>query len=78
MPKPQPSKQGGLYSLNLGQNNGPYLTKDIMLTNQKSLGLLNGKDEVARSAASILSGVATSLLNPPSIMYEPPDIYDER
>ncbi|EAS01101.1 hypothetical protein TTHERM_00316540 (macronuclear) [Tetrahymena thermophila SB210] len=77
-PYQKPSKQGGLYSLNLGQNNGPYLTKDIMITNHKSLQLLNGKDEVAKSAASILSGVGTSILNAPTVIYEPPDIYDER
>jgi len=49
-----------------------------MLTNTKSLQLLNGKDEVARSAASILSGAGASLLMAPSMIYEPPDIYDEQ
>ncbi|KRX02994.1 hypothetical protein PPERSA_03085 [Pseudocohnilembus persalinus] len=51
---PKPQKQGGLYSLNLGQNNGPFLTKDIMLTNEKSLGLLRTKDNVAKYASQIL------------------------
>lgn len=49
-----------------------------MLTNLKSLKLLNSKDEVAKSAASILSGVGASTLSAPAVMYEPPDIYDDR
>ena len=53
--KEKPEKQGGLYSLNLGQNNGPYLTKDIMITNEKSLKLLVGRDEVAKTTANILN-----------------------
>lgn len=49
-----------------------------MLTNLKSLKLLNSKDEVAKSAASILSGAGASTLSSPAMMYEPPDIYDDR
>ncbi|CAD8086869.1 unnamed protein product [Paramecium primaurelia] len=67
----KPSKQGGLYSLNLGQNNGPYLPKDIMLTNQKSLKLLQG-DEVSKSVSNVLARAGMGQL------YEPPDIYDEK
>ncbi|CAK94025.1 unnamed protein product (macronuclear) [Paramecium tetraurelia] len=67
----RPSKQGGLYSLNLGQNNGPYLPKDIMLTNQKSLKLLQG-DEVSKSVSQVLTRAGMGQL------YEPPDIYDEK
>ncbi|KAM3135677.1 hypothetical protein pb186bvf_012203 [Paramecium bursaria] len=67
----KPQKQGGLYSLNLGQNNGPYLPKDIMLTNQKSLKLLQN-DEVSKSTSSILAKAGMGQLQ------EPPDIYDEK
>lgn len=49
-----------------------------MLTNSKSLRLLSNKDEVAKTAASILSSVGASIMNNSSAMYEPPDIYDER
>lgn len=47
----------------MGQNNGPYLPKDIMLTNQKSLRVIGGfayckllqGDEVSKSTSSILA-----------------------
>ncbi len=51
---PRPQKQGGLYSLNLGQNNGPYLSKDVMASNQKSLSLVASRDDFARNTASVL------------------------
>jgi hypothetical protein len=35
-----PMKQGVFYQLNLNQNNGPYLSKDIMYNNTKSNTLL--------------------------------------
>lgn len=43
-----PTKQGAFYELNLGififdklgKNNGPFLSKDIMFNNRKSMGLL--------------------------------------
>lgn len=35
-----PSKQGVFYQLNLNQNNGPFLTKDIMHSNHKSHQML--------------------------------------
>jgi hypothetical protein len=35
-----PGKQGVFYQLNLNQNNGPFLTKDIMHNNHKSNHLL--------------------------------------
>ena len=38
----RPKKQGVLYSIQLGKTNGPYLVKDIMLNNPKSIRLLVG------------------------------------
>lgn len=40
----RPKKQGGLYSLDLGKNIGPFLPKDIMPNNPKSIGLLVGTE----------------------------------
>lgn len=45
-------KQGVLYELSLGKNNGPYLIKDIMQTNPKSISLLAGA-EIVRSISSL-------------------------
>ncbi|EGR28797.1 hypothetical protein IMG5_168330 [Ichthyophthirius multifiliis] len=74
----RPFKQGGLYSLNLGQNNGPYLTKDIMITNQKSLSLLNSKDNVTKTAANILASVGDNIVYGPGVVQEPPDVFDQK
>lgn len=45
-----PKKQGTFYQLNLGKfiynkgkNNGPFLSKDIMFSNKKSMTLLTNK-----------------------------------
>ena len=40
----RPKKQGGLYSLELGKNIGPFLPNDIMPNNPKSIGLLVGTE----------------------------------
>ena len=40
----RPTKQGGIYSLDLGKNNGPFLPKDIMFNNPKSVQLLVGAE----------------------------------
>lgn len=37
-----PLKQGVMYELNLNKSQGPYLPKDIMHTNPKSIALLAG------------------------------------
>jgi len=77
----RPTKQGTKYGLNLGQNDGPYLPKDMMLNNQKSLQLLVGT-HITRSStafsipnstthASIYSG--KDMLN-----HFPPNVYDEK
>jgi hypothetical protein len=42
----RPIKQGGIYSLDLGKNNGPFLPKDIMFNNPKSVQLLVGAEVV--------------------------------
>jgi hypothetical protein len=34
-------KQGIIYQLSLGKNNGPFLAKDISQNNQKSVSLLS-------------------------------------
>ena len=41
-----PSKQGVQYRLSLGKNDGPYLAKDIMHTNPRSIALLAGSNMV--------------------------------
>ncbi len=40
-----PSRQGELYKVNLSQNysDGPYLKKDIMHNNKRSLALITGQ-----------------------------------
>lgn len=40
----RPKKQGGLYSLDVGKNIGPFLPKDIMPNNPKSISLLVGTE----------------------------------
>jgi len=47
-----PVKQGILYELTLGKDNGPYLTKDIMHSNPKSISLLAGS-QIVKSFASL-------------------------
>jgi len=37
-----PGKQGAMYELNLDKSQGPYLSKDIMHSNPKSIALLAG------------------------------------
>lgn len=36
----RPQKVGGIFSLRLGQTDGPFLDKDFHLKNKKSIGLL--------------------------------------
>ncbi len=44
-PPSKPKKQGLIFSLDLGQNNGPFLLKDISHSNKKSVRLLlNSQD----------------------------------
>lgn len=58
--KEKPQKQGGLYSLNLGQNNGPYLPKDIMISNSKSMQLiLTNRDGNEASNAQFMDSLGT-------------------
>lgn len=40
----RPRKQGGLYALDIGKNIGPFLPKDIMPNNPKSISLLVGSE----------------------------------
>lgn len=40
----RPRKQGGLYALEIGKNIGPFLPKDIMPNNPKSISLLVGSE----------------------------------
>jgi hypothetical protein len=47
----QPCRQGVLYELNLGKDNGPYLSKDIMFSNPKSIALLAGS-QIVKSFSS--------------------------
>jgi hypothetical protein len=47
-----PVKQGVLYELTLGKDSGPYLTKDIMHSNPKSIALLAGS-QIVKSFASL-------------------------
>ena len=57
--KPKPTKQGLIFSIDLGQNNGPFLLKDINMTNQKSVRLLLKSAElkrVASQASNVLEG----------------------
>jgi len=46
-----PTKQGGQYQLNLVTNQGPYLSKDIMHNNSKSISLLAGTNIIKSFAA---------------------------
>lgn len=39
----RPVHQGRAFMINLGHNNGPYLAKDIMYSNKKSICLLAAK-----------------------------------
>lgn len=41
-----PTKQGVMYELNLDKDQGPYLSKDIMHSNPKSIALLAGSQIV--------------------------------
>ena len=47
-----PSKQGVQYRLSLGIDDGPYLTKDIMHTNPRSIALLAGSN-IVKSFSSL-------------------------
>lgn len=53
-----------------------------MITNQKSLVLLSGRDEVAKSTASILANAGANLVGGKNTnaleLEEPPDMYDEK
>ena len=41
-----PNKQGVMYDLNIDKDQGPYLRKDIMHSNPKSIALLTGSQIV--------------------------------
>lgn len=41
-----PTKQGVMYELNLDKDQGPYLSKDIMHSNPRSIALLAGSQIV--------------------------------
>ena len=41
-----PGKQGVMYELNLDKDQGPYLSKDIMHSNPRSIALLAGSQIV--------------------------------
>lgn len=65
-PPPKPKKQGLIYSLDLGQNNGPFLLKDINYSNKKSVRLLlnsNESKKVANQAMNVLEGICPSNLD---------------
>lgn len=75
----RPVKQGTKYGLSLGQNDGPYLVKDVMMSNQKSLQLLTG-NQIARSGvqSSIRASIHTASSPGRAIFNNPPPtIYDE-
>jgi hypothetical protein len=42
-----PTKQGVMYELNIDKHQGPYLHKDIMHSNPKSIALLTGSQIVS-------------------------------
>ena len=71
-----PKKQGLLYSLSLGQNNGPYLSKDIDYHNPKSQKLLIG-EEVLRRDPMALQNTVSSFIPQTLKMEEPLEIYDD-
>lgn len=53
----KPKKQGLIYSMELGQNEGPFLIKDINMSNGKSVNLLLNTEEkrrAAKEAANVL------------------------
>lgn len=57
-PQPKPKKQGLIYSIDVGQNNGPFLIKDINLQNTKSVRLLKSAEmkRVASQASNAIEG----------------------
>lgn len=55
----RPKKQGSLYSLDIGKNMGPFLPKDIMPNNPKSIGLLVGK-EIVKSHLIMVRAIENS------------------
>ena len=62
----KPTKQGLIYSLDLGQNNGPFLLKDINLSNTKSIRLLLNSNEskrVASEALNVLEGTHSNKMD---------------
>jgi len=63
--KPKPKKQGLIFSMDLGQNNGPFLLKDININNSKSVKLLNNAElkKVAKQASNVLEGPNDSKLD---------------
>eukprot|EP01016_Furgasonia_blochmanni_P020513 TRINITY_DN2287_c0_g3_i2.p1 TRINITY_DN2287_c0_g3~~TRINITY_DN2287_c0_g3_i2.p1 ORF type:complete len:286 (-),score=66.35 TRINITY_DN2287_c0_g3_i2:111-968(-) len=74
----RPQKQGTQYSLNLGQNNGPFLPKDVMITNPRSIQLLNTVTEGFRAPAATHLVRANSSSNHRGIgLKEAPEYYDE-
>ena len=48
------NKQGIFYQIPLGKNNGPFLSKDIMHSNPKSISLLTGS-EILRFHTSMVN-----------------------
>jgi hypothetical protein len=47
-----PTKQGILYELGLNKDSGPYMLKDIMQNNPKSISLLTGA-QILKSCISL-------------------------
>ena len=47
-----PTRQGVMYELSIDKDQGPYLTKDIMHSNPKSISLLAGS-QIVKSFASL-------------------------
>lgn len=75
----RPTKQGTKYGLSLGQNDGPYLVKDVMMTNQKSVQLLTG-NQIAKAGVSTLRNSVKSASGHGSAIhnYQPPTVYDDQ
>ena len=71
-----PKKQGTLYSLSLGQGNGPYLQKDVDYHNPKSLQLLIGEETLRRDPHA-LQNTMMSFVPQTLKMEEPLEIYDD-
>lgn len=75
----RPTKQGTKYGISLGQNNGPYLIKDMMVSNPKSIQFLTG-NQIANSTNKSISASMHHLSSPGKTiqLHPPPVVYDKK